>query len=77
LSQQRAVALCLEPHDLVLAKCVAGRERDWEFAMEALAHGLVDAQVLLDRVEDLPVEDEHRRELRARLEAMATHNLRS
>ena len=31
-SQRRAVALCLEPHDLVLAKCVAGRERDWDFA---------------------------------------------
>lgn len=25
-------ALCLEVHDLVLAKCAAGRERDWEFA---------------------------------------------
>jgi len=37
-SRQRVVALCLEPHDLVLAKCVAGRERDWEFAGEALAH---------------------------------------
>src|SRR6266516_1939991 len=24
-SQRHAVALCLEPHDLVLAKCVAGR----------------------------------------------------
>src|SRR5439155_3966313 len=59
-SQQRAVALCLEPHDLVLAKCVAGRERDWEFAREALGHDLVDAQVLLRRAEDLPVDDEHR-----------------
>ena len=42
-SRERVVALCLEPHDLVLAKCVAGRERDWEFAREALAHHLVDA----------------------------------
>src|SRR5919201_476549 len=46
-SRQRAVALCMEPHDLVLAKCVAGRERDWEFAREALEHELVDGAVLL------------------------------
>jgi hypothetical protein len=70
-SRQVVVALCLEPHDLVLAKCVAGRERDWEFAGEALAHGLVDAQLLLGRAEDLPVEDEQRRHVHARLEAMA------
>lgn len=70
-SRQRVVALCLEPHDLVLAKCVAGRERDWEFAREALAHRLVDTQVLLGRIDDLPVEDEHRRDVRARLEALA------
>jgi Nucleotidyltransferase of unknown function (DUF6036) len=70
-SQQRVVALCLEPHDLVLAKCVAGRERDWDFAREALAHHLVDARVLLSRTHDLPVDDEHRDELRARLQAIA------
>jgi len=70
-SRQRVVALCLEPHDLVLAKCVAGRERDWEFAREALAHRLVDTQVLLGRIDDLPVEDEHSRDVRARLEALA------
>jgi hypothetical protein len=55
----------------VLAKCVAGRERDWEFAGEALAHRLVEAQVLLGRAEDLPVADEQRRHVRARLEAIA------
>lgn len=35
-SQRRPAALCLEPHDLVLAKCAAGRERDWDFAREAI-----------------------------------------
>lgn len=49
-----AVALCLEPHDLVLAKCVAGRERDWEFAADALAGGLVQLDELLARTKDLP-----------------------
>ena len=70
-SQERVVAWCLEPHDLVLAKCVAGRERDWDFAREALAHHLVDARVLLSRAHDLPVDDEHRDDLRARLQAIA------
>lgn len=45
-SQQSPVALCLEPHDLVLAKCVAGRQRDWDFAKEALRHNLVNAHSL-------------------------------
>ena len=70
-ARRPVVALCLEPHDLVLAKCVAGRERDWEFAREALAHRLVDPDVLLGRIEDLPVDEEHRRHIRARLEATA------
>jgi hypothetical protein len=49
-----AVAWCLEIHDLVLAKCVAGRSRDWEFAHDALAERLVRAEELFRRVEDLP-----------------------
>jgi hypothetical protein len=50
-----AIALCLEVHDLILAKCVAGRDRDWEFAREALSAGLVQVEELLRRTEDLPV----------------------
>jgi hypothetical protein len=52
-----AVAWCLEVHDLVLSKCVAGRPRDWIYATEALKARLVEPDVLLDRVTDLPVED--------------------
>jgi hypothetical protein len=70
-SRQRAMAMCMEPHDLVLAKCVAGRERDWEFAREALEHELVDLAVLSSRVEDLPVDEENRRRVRERLAAIA------
>ncbi len=55
-SEVRAVAYCLEPNDLVLSKLAAGRERDGEFAAEALRAGLVDPAVLLERVGDLPVE---------------------
>lgn len=58
VSDVQAVALCLEPHDLVLAKLAAGRSRDWDFAREALAAGLVDPAVLRSRAGDLPVDPE-------------------
>jgi hypothetical protein len=51
-----AIAWCLEVHDLVLSKCVAGRDRDWDYAAEALTAGIVDADLLLSRVGDLPVD---------------------
>jgi hypothetical protein len=47
--------LCMEPHDLVLSKCVAGRERDLTFVEVALRHDLVDAEELLRRTPDLPL----------------------
>ena len=50
-----AAGLCLEPHDLVLAKLAAGREKDWGFAREALEAGIVDRAVLLVRLDGLPV----------------------
>ena len=49
------VAWCLEVHDLVLSKCAAGRERDWQYAREALRAQIVDPHVLLTRIPDLPV----------------------
>lgn len=39
----------------MLSKCVAGRERDWQFAREASRHGLVDPAELKRRVADLPL----------------------
>ena len=64
-SARRPVAYCIEPHDLILAKCAAGRERDWEFADEAIRAGLVDVAVLLARVGDLPVDAAHAARIRA------------
>ena len=52
---REAIARCLEIHDLVLSKCVAGRARDYEFTEEALRAGLADSDVLLSRVPDLPI----------------------
>ena len=68
-SARRPVALCLEPHDLVLAKCAAGRERDWEFAGEAIRAGLVDVETLLERVQHLPLEGRHAERIAAWLSA--------
>ncbi|HEX6456609.1 MAG TPA: DUF6036 family nucleotidyltransferase [Solirubrobacterales bacterium] len=66
-----AVALCLEPHDLVLAKCVAGRERDWEFAETAIEAGLVRIEELLGRIPDLPEPPADRAYVRRMIEARA------
>lgn len=50
-----ATGWCLEAHDLVLAKCAAGRQRDRDFATEALRQGLVDRDELQHRASDLPL----------------------
>ncbi len=52
-----ATAWCLEPHDLVLAKCVAGRQKDWDYARAAVAAEIVDAAELRRRAPALPVSD--------------------
>jgi len=44
-----ATGLCLEVHDL-LAKLVAGREKDVAYARVALARGLASAEVLRERI---------------------------
>ena len=50
-----ATGWCLEAHDLVLAKCAASRERDWEYAETALSAGLVEPAELLRRAPSLPL----------------------
>lgn len=69
-SKRNAVAWCLEVHDLVLSKCVAGRERDWEYVAEALKAGVVEGGVLLNRVPDLPVAPDARDHLDRMLRAI-------
>lgn len=52
LSNERtagAYGHCLEPHDLVVSKLVAGRMKDLEFADALLQVGLIDANELIDR----------------------------
>lgn len=56
--------LCLEPHDCVLAKMVAGRQKDYDFADALLRHGLLDPNVLAARVKLLDVSDEVKAQIR-------------
>lgn len=60
-----ATGWCLEPHDLVAAKLVAGREKDRLFAAAALAAGIVERDELDRRIALLPVEDAVRTHARA------------
>lgn len=52
-----ATGWCLEVHDLLLAKYVAGRPKDRRFIEHALRAGLADADVLRARARALPVDD--------------------
>jgi hypothetical protein len=45
-----ATGLCLEIHDLLVAKSIAGREKDRLFVREAIRHHLADKAILLERL---------------------------
>lgn len=43
--------LCLDPHDCVISKLVAGREKDLSFAAALVREGLIDPDLLASRIE--------------------------
>ena len=55
-----ATGWCMEPHDLVVSKLAAGRDRDIEYARAAIRAGIVDPRVLRDRIGMLGIDDDHR-----------------
>lgn len=57
--------LCLEPHDCVVSKLVAGRRKDHDFARALLREHLVDADTLIKRIDLLSVAQEQKARLRA------------
>ncbi len=67
-----AVALCLEVHDLVLAKCAAGRDRDWAFAADAISAAIVRVDDLFGRVEGLPEPPADREQIRRMLKGLSS-----
>jgi len=61
---------CMEPHDLVLSKLGAGRDKDLEFARDAATLGLVCLDELLARLESVTCTDDHRKQITARAHAL-------
>jgi hypothetical protein len=53
-----ATGLCLDVHDLVLSKYVAGREKDMAFNQALVRYGCIVKESLLKLAETLPVDDE-------------------
>lgn len=53
-STGRARAAFLEPHDCVVSKLVAYREKDFAFAAAMLESGLIDPTILAVRIDLLP-----------------------
>lgn len=62
---QGLVGYCLEPHDLLVSKYLAGRPKDLEFCAAVVHAGLVDEQVLLGRLDGTECGPEDRERIRA------------
>jgi len=56
--------LCLEPHDLAIAKYVARREKDLAFTRELARRGIVARERLVALLNQTPVTDEVRERIR-------------
>lgn len=60
--------LCLEPHDLLISKYYARREKDIAFNREVVGSGLIDKGHLLELVSMTSVPDEVKVRMRANIE---------
>ncbi|MFN0303059.1 MAG: DUF6036 family nucleotidyltransferase, partial [Burkholderiales bacterium] len=60
--------LCLEVHDLAIAKCVAGREKDLAFTRELARHRIVKRATLLIRLADTRLDPQVRKAVTARIQ---------
>ena len=73
------IGYCLDVTDLFLAKCAANREKDRDFNVALLRHGVVDASIARSRVSAMPVDEaakERISDLIARLLIVASPNAR-
>jgi hypothetical protein len=61
--------LCLEPHDLLISKYVAGREKDRDYVRTAAQHRLAERQTLLERLARTTLDEEQRTGIATRIEA--------
>ena len=51
-----AKGLCLEIHDLLIAKTIAGRDKDLDFLKTAAEHRMADPAILLQRLESVEID---------------------
>lgn len=56
--------LCLDPHDLAIAKYVARREKDRIFTRELARRGIISRERLVELVAKTPVDEETRERMR-------------
>ncbi len=66
----RFCALCMEPHDLLISKLGAGREKDLEFARAAIDGGIVQRDELIGRLDDVAADPSVRRLIEDRIQAL-------
>ncbi len=62
-----ATGWCLEVHDLVISKYVAGREKDRVFIAVTVSHAMVEQDTLVQRLETTPVSPSQQMEIAARI----------
>jgi hypothetical protein len=65
-----ARGLCLEVHDLLVAKAIAGREKDVSFLSEAAEHRMAKIELLLQRLATVEADPEVVKMARARVEGI-------
>lgn len=65
------VGYCLDVIDLFMAKAVANRDKDRLFDMALLEHGFVSLADAVAKVDDMPLDGEEKRRLRARIRRWA------
>ena len=66
-----ATGWCLEIHDLVLSKLVAGREKDLRYARDASRHGLVRKGELAERLSTMVIDPAVREAVARRIDALS------
>jgi hypothetical protein len=63
-----AKGLCLEVHDLLVAKAIAGREKDLSFLRDAVRHRMAKPEILFRRLATMRLEEAVREAARATIE---------
>jgi len=64
---QGVLGLCLDPHDLAIAKYVAGRDKDLLFNRQLVVRGLLDQTRLLQLLEVTGIDNDRRAGITARI----------